>query len=166
QVAEESLPDEEQVDCPACKGTRLRREALAVKIHGKNIAEVVSLPFIEAEELFESWHFNDTESLIATPILREVREKLGFLEQVGLEYVTLDRKIGTLSSGEAQRVRLASQIGAKLRGILYVLDEPTIGLHPRDNHRLIDALRAMKDIGNTVVVVEHDEQTMRSADYM
>jgi excinuclease ABC subunit A len=166
QVAEENIPDEEQVDCPACKGTRLRREALAVKIHGKNISEVVSLPVSEAEELFESWGFNETESLIATPILREVQEKLGFLKQVGLEYVTLDRKIGTLSSGEAQRVRLASQIGAKLRGILYVLDEPTIGLHPRDNRRLIDALKTMKGIGNTVVVVEHDEQTIRSADYM
>ena len=166
QVAEDSLPEEEQVPCPQCKGTRLRREALFVRVNGRNIAEVMELAVSEAEQLYDSWEFNETESLIATPILREVREKLGFLKKVGLEYVTLDRKIGTLSSGEAQRVRLASQIGAKLRGILYVLDEPTIGLHPRDNQRLIDALKTMKDIGNTVVVVEHDEQTIRSADYM
>jgi len=166
QVAEDSIPDEETVLCPACKGTRLRLEALSVKIHGQNISEVVALPVSEADKLFASWRFHETEGLIAKPILREVCEKLGFLKQVGLEYVTLDRKIGTLSSGEAQRVRLASQIGAKLRGILYVLDEPTIGLHPRDNQRLIDALRTMKGIGNTVIVVEHDEQTMRSADYM
>ncbi len=166
QVAEDSLPDEEQILCPQCKGTRLRREALFVKIHGQNIAEVMNLAVSDAESLFDSWKFTETETLIASPILREVREKLGFLKKVGLEYVTLDRKIGTLSSGEAQRVRLASQIGAKLRGILYVLDEPTIGLHPRDNQRLIDALKTMKGIGNTVVVVEHDEQTIRSADYM
>ena len=166
QVAEDALPEEEQVVCPLCKGTRLRLEALSVRLHGLNIAEVMGLPVTDAEKLFEEWLFSPTESLIASPILREVREKLGFLKKVGLEYVTLDRKIGTLSSGEAQRVRLASQIGAKLRGILYVLDEPTIGLHPRDNQRLIEALKTMKDIGNTVVVVEHDEQTIRSADYM
>ena len=166
QVAEDSLPDDEQVLCPQCKGTRLRREALSVRIHAKNIAQVMEMPVSEAEDLFDSWNFSEAESLIAVPILREVREKLGFLKKVGLEYVTLERKIGTLSSGEAQRVRLASQIGAKLRGILYVLDEPTIGLHPRDNQRLIEALKTMQQIGNTVVVVEHDEQTIRSADYM
>jgi excinuclease ABC subunit A len=166
QVAEDGLPEEEQVVCPKCKGTRLRQEALFVKIQNQNIAEVMGLAVSEAENLFDSWEFSDTESLIAGPILREVREKLGFLKKVGLEYVTLERRIATLSSGEAQRVRLASQIGAKLRGILYVLDEPTIGLHPRDNERLIAALKTMKDIGNTVVVVEHDEQTIRSADYM
>lgn len=166
QVAEDSLPEEEQVVCPKCKGTRLRQEALFVRIQGQNIADVMGLAVNQAEDRFYSWEFSDTESLIAGPILREVREKLGFLKKVGLEYVTLERRIATLSSGEAQRVRLASQIGAKLRGILYVLDEPTIGLHPRDNQRLIEALKTMKEIGNTVVIVEHDEQTIRSADYM
>jgi excinuclease ABC subunit A len=166
QVAEESLPEEEAKICPHCLGTRLRSEALAVKIHKLNIAEVTALSVLEAEDLFASWKFGAQDSQIATPILKEIREKLGFLVKVGLEYVSLDRKIGTLSSGEAQRVRLASQIGAKLRGILYVLDEPTIGLHPRDNLKLIDALKAMREIGNTVVVVEHDEETIRSADYV
>lgn len=168
QVAEDNI-DESQEDgetCPACNGTRLRPEALAVKIHGRNIAELMALPVTAAEELFSSWSFPPQHSLVATPILKEIREKLSFLTRVGLEYVNLDRKIGTLSSGEAQRVRLASQIGAKLRGVLYVLDEPTIGLHPRDNQRLIDALKTMQSIGNTVVVVEHDEETIRAADYI
>jgi excinuclease ABC subunit A len=166
QVAEDELDEDEAVVCPVCDGTRLRQEALSVRIGGRNIAQVMSQSVTEADCLFESWRFSDQESLIAKPILREMREKLGFLSKVGLEYVSLDRKIATLSSGEAQRVRLASQIGAKLRGILYVLDEPTIGLHPRDNRRLIDALVTMKDLGNTVLVVEHDEQTIRSADYV
>jgi excinuclease ABC subunit A len=166
QVAEDSLPEEEGMVCSACLGTRLRPEALAVKIQNRNIAEVTALSVLESERLFASWKFNEQDSRIAKPILKEISEKLGFLTKVGLEYVSLDRKIGTLSSGEAQRVRLASQIGAKLRGILYVLDEPTIGLHPRDNLKLIDALKAMREIGNTVVVVEHDEETIRSADYV
>lgn len=166
QVAEDNLPEEEGKVCPECLGTRLRSEALAVKIHNRNIAEVTALSVLEAEDLFVSWKFGDQDSQIANPIFKEIREKLSFLTKVGLEYVSLDRKIGTLSSGEAQRVRLASQIGAKLRGILYVLDEPTIGLHPRDNLKLIDALKAMRDIGNTVIVVEHDEETIRSADYV
>ena len=166
QVAEDELDEEESVVCPVCNGARLREEAMAVRIGGRNIAEVMNLSVSDADRLFESWKFSDQEFLIAKPILREMREKLGFLGRVGLDYVSLDRKIATLSSGEAQRVRLASQIGAKLRGILYVLDEPTIGLHPRDNQRLIDALVTMKDLGNTVLVVEHDEQTIRSADYV
>ena len=166
QVAEDELDEEESVVCPVCNGARLREEAMAVRIGGRNIAEVMNLSVTDADRLFESWKFSDQEFLIAKPILREMREKLGFLGRVGLDYVSLDRKIATLSSGEAQRVRLASQIGAKLRGILYVLDEPTIGLHPRDNQRLIDALVTMKDLGNTVLVVEHDEQTIRSADYV
>lgn len=166
QVAEDDLEEDEARVCPVCNGTRLREEALFVRIGNGNIAEVMNLSVADADALFESWRFGEQESLIANPILREMREKLSFLKRVGLEYVSLDRKIATLSSGEAQRVRLASQIGAKLRGILYVLDEPTIGLHPRDNKRLIDALMTMKDLGNTVVVVEHDEQTIRSADYI
>ena len=166
QVAEDDLEEEESRTCPVCNGTRLREEALFVRIGNRNIAEVMNLSVTDADALFESWRFGDQESLIATPILREMREKLSFLKRVGLEYVSLDRRIATLSSGEAQRVRLASQIGAKLRGILYVLDEPTIGLHPRDNRRLIDALITMKELGNTVLVVEHDEQTIRSADYV
>lgn len=166
QVAEDYLEDEEQRVCPECKGTRLRPEALAVEIGGKNIADLMRLSVSDADQLFQSWRFNEQEMLIAGPILKEMREKLGFLAKVGLDYVSLDRKIGTLSSGEAQRVRLASQIGAKLRGILYVLDEPTIGLHPRDNMRLIQALKTMQQIGNTVLVVEHDEETIRSADYL
>jgi excinuclease ABC subunit A len=166
QVAEDNLPEYEQKICPLCKGTRLRREAVSVLIHGRNISELMNLSVSDADELFEKWQFAGSENLIAEPILKEIREKLGFLTKVGLEYVSLDRKIATLSSGEAQRVRLASQIGSKLRGILYVLDEPTIGLHPRDNQRLINALIAMKEIGNTVIVVEHDDQTIRAADYM
>jgi excinuclease ABC subunit A len=166
QVAEDDLEEEESRPCPMCHGTRLRLEALSVKIENLNIADVMELPVSEADKLFQSWKFRDQEELIAVPILQEIREKLGFLTRVGLEYVSLDRRISTLSSGEAQRVRLASQIGAKLRGILYVLDEPTIGLHPRDNLRLIDALQTMKKIGNTVIVVEHDEETIRSADYV
>jgi len=166
QVAEDDLEEEDSRVCPVCNGTRLREEALFVRIGNRNIAEVMNLTVTDADAWFESWRFGEQESLIATPILREMREKLSFLKRVGLEYVSLDRKIATLSSGEAQRVRLASQIGAKLRGILYVLDEPTIGLHPRDNRRLIDALITMKDLGNTVLVVEHDEQTIRSADYI
>ncbi|HEY4492316.1 MAG TPA: excinuclease ABC subunit UvrA, partial [Acidobacteriota bacterium] len=168
QVAEDNLTegDTEKI-CPACGGARLREEALAVTVQGTNIAEVMGLSITAADELFQTWKFKlEQEMLISEPILKEIREKLGFLKKVGLEYVTLDRRIGTLSAGEAQRVRLATQIGAKLRGILYVLDEPTIGLHPRDNQRLIEALHSMKEIGNTVVVVEHDEQTIRSADYM
>lgn len=166
QVAEDELDEEEARVCPVCRGNRLRREALCVLIAGKNIAEVMAISVLEADGLFESWKFREQDALIAGPILKEMREKLSFLTRVGLDYVSLDRRIATLSSGEAQRVRLASQIGAKLRGILYVLDEPTIGLHPRDNLRLIEALKTMKEIGNTVVVVEHDEETIRSADYI
>lgn len=166
QVAEDELVEEEARVCPACLGTRLRPEARSVFISGKDITEIMALSVLEAEELFQSWKFGKQDSMIATPILKEISEKLGFLTRVGLDYVSLDRRIATLSSGEAQRVRLASQIGAKLRGILYVLDEPTIGLHPRDNLRLIEALKTMKDLGNTVVVVEHDEETIRAADYV
>ena len=166
QVAEDDLVEVEQRTCPRCNGTRLRQEALSVLISNMNIAHVMALSVLEADELFQTWKFGEQESLISGPILKEIREKLGFLSKVGLDYVSLDRRIATLSSGEAQRVRLASQIGAKLRGILYVLDEPTIGLHPRDNLRLISALKTMKDIGNTVVVVEHDEETIRAADYV
>ncbi|PWT88020.1 MAG: excinuclease ABC subunit UvrA, partial [Acidobacteria bacterium] len=168
QVAEDNLPEEEEEGqiCPVCHGGRLRREALAVKIQGLNIAEVMGYSVSGAGKLFASWHFGEQESLVAQPILKEINEKLSFLARVGLDYVTMDRKISTLSSGEAQRVRLATQIGAKLRGILYVLDEPTIGLHPRDNRKLIEALQTMRDLGNTVVVVEHDEETIRSADYI
>lgn len=167
QVAEDELVEEQETRvCPACLGTRLRPEARSVLIEGKNITEVMALSVLEAVSLFESWRFVDQDQPIAGPILKEIMEKLEFLTRVGLDYVGLDRRIATLSSGEAQRVRLASQIGAKLRGILYVLDEPTIGLHPRDNQRLIEALKTMKEIGNTVVVVEHDEETIRAADYV
>lgn len=168
QVAEDGVeePEDEGEICPACQGARLRPEALAVKIQGKNIAQLMALSVTQAEQLFGSWAFPEKQTLVTTPILKEIREKLGFLTKVGLEYVSLDRKIGTLSSGEAQRVRLASQIGSRLRGVLYVLDEPTIGLHPRDNQRLIGALKTMQSIGNTVVVVEHDEETIRAADYV
>lgn len=166
QVAEDELVEEEARVCPSCRGMRLRPEALSVLIAGQNIAGVMALSVVEADALFETWKFGEQESMVSGPILKEIREKLSFLTRVGLDYVSLDRRIATLSSGEAQRVRLASQIGAKLRGILYVLDEPTIGLHPRDNLRLIEALKTMKEIGNTVVVVEHDEETIRAADYV
>ncbi|MBB3908638.1 excinuclease ABC subunit UvrA [Anoxybacillus rupiensis] len=152
--------------CPTCKGYRLKKESLAVLVGGKHIGEVASLSVTEALAFFRSLELSEKEQKIAHMILREIIERLGFLNNVGLDYLTLSRSAGTLSGGEAQRIRLATQIGSRLTGVLYILDEPSIGLHQRDNDRLIDTLKNMRDIGNTLIVVEHDEDTMLAADYL
>ncbi|MED4988765.1 excinuclease ABC subunit UvrA [Parageobacillus toebii] len=152
--------------CPTCKGNRLKKESLAVLVGGKHIGEVTALSVTEALEFFQNLQLSEKEKKIAHLILREIRERLGFLKNVGLDYLTLNRSAGTLSGGEAQRIRLATQIGSRLTGVLYVLDEPSIGLHQRDNDRLIATLKSMRDIGNTLIVVEHDEDTMLAADYL
>lgn len=152
--------------CPTCKGYRLKKETLAVLIDGRHIGEVTDLSVIESLQFFNSLSLSEKEMQIAHLIFREIRERLGFLANVGLDYLTLSRMAGTLSGGEAQRIRLATQIGSRLSGVLYILDEPSIGLHQRDNDRLIETLRNMRDIGNTLLVVEHDEDTMMAADYL
>lgn len=152
--------------CPECKGARLRPEALAVTVGGKNIWEVTKLPVREALEFFEDLRLTEREEMIAHQILKEIKNRLQFMVDVGLDYLTLDRPANTLAGGEAQRIRLATQIGSQLTGVLYVLDEPSVGLHPRDNARLIATLKRLRDLGNTVIVVEHDEATMRAADFI
>lgn len=152
--------------CPQCTGRRLRRESLAIRLSGKNIGEVCEMSVAKQLDFFKSLQLLKMESKIAAPILKEVKERLGFLVNVGLNYLTLDRKSHTLSGGEAQRIRLASQIGSALVGVTYVLDEPSIGLHQRDNDRLIETLIGLRDIGNTVIVVEHDEDTILRADHV
>jgi excinuclease ABC subunit A len=154
------------VPCPDCKGRRLRPEALSVTVAGKPIDRIVALQLKDAESFFETLRLSEREEAIAGKILKEVRERLGFLNVVGVGYLTLDRAAATLSGGEGQRIRLATQIGSKLMGVLYVLDEPSIGLHQRDNRRLIDSLLSLRDLGNSVIVVEHDEETIRSADHV
>lgn len=152
--------------CPRCKGYRLKEESLAVKIENKHIGQVTELSIQDAAQFFQSIHLSEKEIKIAQMILKEIDERLSFLVNVGLDYLTLSRAAGTLSGGEAQRIRLATQIGSRLTGVLYVLDEPSIGLHQRDNDRLIDTLKNMRDIGNTLIVVEHDEDTILAADYL
>ena len=152
--------------CPACHGKRLNPQALAVKVNGRDIAEVSDLAIKNAEPFFENLELSEQNETIARPIVKEVSDRLTFLVNVGLDYLTLSRSAGTLSGGEAQRIRLATQIGSNLSGVLYVLDEPSIGLHQRDNDRLIRSLKKMRDLGNTLVVVEHDEDTMLAADYL
>jgi excinuclease ABC subunit A len=154
------------ISCPDCKGRRLRADSLAVRLGGRGISDYTSLPIEDAVEAFAEIELNPREEQIAGPILREIKNRLRFLQHVGLGYLTLDRASSTLSGGEGQRIRLATQIGSQLRGVLYVLDEPSIGLHPRDNQRLLDTLVALRDLGNTVLVVEHDEETIRRADYV
>ena len=153
-------------DCPLCHGKRLKREALAVTIGDKNIAELTDMSVESLICFIEGLTFNKTKSLIATPILKEIKARLNFLKDVGLSYLTLSRSAASLSGGEAQRIRLATQIGSGLTGVLYILDEPSIGLHQRDNEKLIATLKRLRDLGNTLIVVEHDEDTMRSADYI
>ncbi|MCM3113069.1 excinuclease ABC subunit UvrA [Lederbergia lenta] len=155
-----------QQPCPRCKGYRLKEESLAVKVEGRHISEVTELSVIEASTFFSDLHLTEKEMQIARLILREIDERIGFLINVGLDYLTLSRAAGTLSGGEAQRIRLATQIGSRLTGVLYILDEPSIGLHQRDNDRLISTLKSMRDIGNTLIVVEHDEDTMLAADHL
>ncbi|MFP9130759.1 excinuclease ABC subunit UvrA [Niallia sp. BSM11] len=155
-----------QQDCPTCKGYRLKREAQAVFVNGLHIGQVTEKSVLEGKNFFENLTLTQKEQQIANLILREISERLGFLNNVGLDYLTLSRAAGTLSGGEAQRIRLATQIGSRLTGVLYILDEPSIGLHQRDNDKLIDTLKHMRDIGNTLIVVEHDEDTMMEADYL
>jgi excinuclease ABC subunit A len=152
--------------CPACGGSRLRPETLGVKIAGRSIADIVTLTIKRAAEFFDGLKLSEREATIARRVLKEIRERLGFLTNVGLDYLTLDRAAATLAGGEGQRIRLATQIGSSLVGVLYILDEPSIGLHQRDNRRLLETLKRLRDLGNTVLVVEHDEETIRSADHV
>ena len=152
--------------CQTCHGYRLNEQALSVKIAGKHIGEVLDFPINESLNFFENLTFSEQNQEIARPILKEIDDRLTFLKNVGLDYLTLSRSARTLSGGEAQRIRLATQIGSNLSGVMYVLDEPSIGLHQRDNDRLIASLKKMRDLGNTLIVVEHDEDTMRAADYL
>ena len=152
--------------CPSCHGDRLRPEALAVKIQEKNIADVAKMSIAQAQEFFETLPLSDKEAKIAGQLLKEIKERLGFLLHVGLDYITLDRRTSTLSGGESQRAQLATQIGSRLTGVLYVLDEPSIGLHPRDNRKLLEILHKLRDLGNSIIVVEHDEETIRQSDYV
>jgi excinuclease ABC subunit A len=152
--------------CPACGGARLRREALAVKIGGANISEVTQFSVAQAQDWFANLTLTPRQQEIARRVLKEISERLGFLLEVGLDYLTLERATATLAGGEAQRIRLATQIGSKLSGVLYILDEPSIGLHPRDTLRLLSTLKVLRDLGNTVIVVEHDPDTIRAADYI
>ena len=165
-VQEDLEPYRTLRECPMCHGHRLKPQSLAVHVKGRGIAEYVNLPISEALEVFEKFELSEREALIATRVLREIQERLRFLHDVGVGYLTLNRSAATLSGGEGQRIRLATQIGANLSGVLYVLDEPSIGLHQRDNRRLLSTLSRLRDLGNTVVVVEHDEETIRTADYV
>jgi len=153
-------------DCPACKGSRLRAESRSVRINGLSISDYARLPLDKALKAFESISLTSRETLIVGQITREIHDRMEFLLNVGVGYLSLDRSSASLSGGEGQRIRLATQIGSKLRGVLYVLDEPSIGLHPRDNQKLIETLGELRDMGNTIIVVEHDEETMRGADYI
>lgn len=155
-----------QKPCPTCKGYRLKKEALAVLVNGRHIGTITELSVGDALEFFKNLTLSEKDMQIADLIFREIVERLSFLDKVGLDYLTLSRAAGTLSGGEAQRIRLATQIGSRLSGVLYILDEPSIGLHQRDNDRLISALKNMRDLGNTLIVVEHDEDTMMAADYL
>jgi len=152
--------------CQACQGNRLKKESLAVTIAGKNIAEVTKMSVVDCIRFFSNLQLTGRETLIAHQILKEINARLGFLKDVGLDYLTLSRAAGTLSGGEAQRIRLATQIGSGLMGVLYILDEPSIGLHQRDNDRLLVTLTRLRDLGNTLLIVEHDEDTMRRADHI
>ena len=152
--------------CPECHGARLKPEVLAVTIGGKNIQQVTDMPVAQCQEFFQQVEFSDRERTIGQQVLKEINARLGFLAKVGLEYLNLSRAAGTLSGGEAQRIRLATQIGSGLVGVLYILDEPSIGLHQRDNNKLLEALKNLRNMGNTLLVVEHDEDTMRVADHI
>lgn len=155
-----------ELTCATCHGKRLNEKALAVKVNGKDIAEASDLSIANALEFFDSVELTEQEEMIAKPILKEVHDRLTFLINVGLDYLTLSRSAGTLSGGEAQRIRLATQIGSNLSGVMYILDEPSIGLHQRDNDRLISSLKKMRGLGNSLIVVEHDDETMKQADYL
>jgi len=156
----------EEIECPQCKGKRLKENALAVKINGWGIWEVVSLSVSEADKLLSKFSFSPPEQRISTPVIQEIKTRISFLKKVGLDYLTLNRRGDTLSGGESQRIRLAAQLGSNLRGVVYILDEPTIGLHPRDTQRLIGTLKKLKDSGNTLIVVEHDEEMIHQGDFI
>tara|TARA_B100001123_G_scaffold450583_2_gene622154 strand:- start:2395 stop:5292 length:2898 start_codon:yes stop_codon:yes gene_type:complete len=166
KVQEDLEPYRALQTCLACHGERLKLENLAVKVHGRSISEYVNCPISESLSLFESLKLSDREALISNQVLREIKGRLRFLCDVGVDYLALSRSAATLSGGEGQRIRLATQIGASLTGVLYVLDEPSVGLHQRDNRRLLSTLSRLRDLGNTVVIVEHDEETIRTADYV
>src|SRR5437879_1839173 len=153
-------------ECPACHGKRLRPESLAVKVNGISIADFTALPVSRALEVAKKIKLTGREEIIAGRIVHEIVERLQFLDAVGLGYISLARSAATLSGGEGQRIRLATQIGSGLAGVLYILDEPSIGLHHRDNGRLLGTLRRLRDLGNSVIVVEHDEETIRAADHI
>ena len=165
-VQEDLEPYRALRECPSCHGQRLKPQSLAVKVKGRGLADYVNLPISEAVEQFDQFELTERETLIAARVLKEIRERLRFLDEVGVGYLTLNRSAATLSGGEGQRIRLATQIGSNLSGVLYVLDEPSIGLHQRDNRKLLSTLARLRDLGNTVVVVEHDEETIRTADYV
>ena len=152
--------------CKTCKGQRLKKEALAVTVCGKNIYEITSMFIGELSQFLQDMKLTAQQELIGSQILKEIRARISFLIDVGLDYLSLSRATGTLSGGEAQRIRLATQIGSGLVGVAYILDEPSIGLHQRDNDKLLGALKNLKDLGNTLIVVEHDEDTMLAADYI
>ncbi len=152
--------------CPTCRGKRLKMESLAVTVGGSNIHDFTTMSVVDALKFVEGLTLTDTQMMIAAQILKEIKARLGFLSSVGLDYLTLSRSAATLSGGESQRIRLATQIGSSLMGVLYILDEPSIGLHQRDNDKLLETLRHLRDLGNTLIVVEHDEDTMRAADYI
>ena len=152
--------------CPLCKGARLKDTSLAVTVGDINISELTRKSVTSAIEFVDALELTDTERAIGARILKEIRERLSFLANVGVGYLTLDRGAASLSGGEAQRIRLATQIGSSLMGVLYILDEPSIGLHQRDNTRLLETLERLRDLGNTVIVVEHDEDTIRAADHI
>ena len=153
-------------ECPECHGARLNEKTLAVTVGGKNIYEMCCMAVENLILFFDSLVLSDREKLIGERVIKEIKERLGFLQSVGLGYLTLARSSGTLSGGESQRIRLATQIGSSLTGVLYILDEPSIGLHKRDNEKLIATLQKLRDLGNTLVVVEHDDDTMYAADYI
>ena len=152
--------------CPACHGSRLKKEALYVKVGGKNIAEIVSMPINDVVEFFRTLKLDEHDTAVAARLLNEIGNRLKFLQDVGLGYLTLNRLSNTLSGGESQRINLATSLGSSLVGSLYILDEPSIGLHSRDTDKLIKVLRQLQQLGNTVVVVEHDEEIIRAADYI
>jgi excinuclease ABC subunit A len=163
---EDLAPYLETRPCPACNGARLRPESLAVTITGKSISDITAIPVDALAKFFSTLELDPRRASIAERILKEIRDRLGFLFDVGLGYLTLDRSSGTLSGGESQRIRLATQVGSRLTGVLYILDEPTIGLHPRDNQKLLETLKELRELGNSVILVEHDEETIRMADYV
>ncbi len=165
-ISDEDEEADRLVVCPECKGFRIRKEALAVKLNGLNIGELSSMPIEEVSVFLDGLKLNKTEEMIVSKVLKEAKERLGFLNKVGLGYLSLNRPASTLSSGEEQRIKLATQVGSSLSGVLYIFDEPSIGLHPRDCGRLLDSLIKLREMGNTVIVVEHDEDTMKIADHI